>query len=210
KFLEDCQVKISPLFLMVSLPPTFSFPEESHCHQILTQAVLPHCLDFNLPFALMPGVRRAVNPSLRLAGDGIGHSNIRAVENLCLAFPQNKFLVTVLGRENQHELCIAARKFRNLHIFGCWWFTNIPFLIDEITRLRLELLGASFTVQHSDARVMDQVIYKWAHTKEVLSQVLTEKYQALSSAGWELTPARIEKDVHQLLGGAFYDFCRNP
>jgi hypothetical protein len=31
----------------------------------------------------------------------------------------------MLSRENQHELCVVARKFRNVHIFGCWWFTNI-------------------------------------------------------------------------------------
>ncbi len=72
-------------------------------------------------------------------------------------FPDTKFIATVLARENQHELCVLARKFRNLHIFGCWWFLNNPSLIDEMTRMRLELLGLSFTPQHSDARVLDQL-----------------------------------------------------
>jgi hypothetical protein len=31
-------------------------------------------------------------------------------------------------------MCIAARKFCNLHIFGCRWFTNVPLLINEITK----------------------------------------------------------------------------
>jgi len=29
---------------------------------------------------------------------------------------------------------IAARKFCTLPIFGCWWFTNVPLLINEITK----------------------------------------------------------------------------
>ncbi len=49
----------------------------------------------------------------------------------------------MLARENQHELCVTARKFPNLMIFGCWWFLNNPSLIEEITQMRLDLLGLS-------------------------------------------------------------------
>jgi len=38
--------------------------------EVIEKAILPHCREFGLPFALMLGVRRAVNPQLRLAGDG--------------------------------------------------------------------------------------------------------------------------------------------
>ena len=41
-------------------------------------------------------------------------------------------------------------------LLGCWWFVNNPSLIDEITRMRMELLGTSFIPQHSDARILDQ------------------------------------------------------
>ena len=50
----------------------------------------------------------------------------------------------MLSRENQHELCVAARKFANLMPFGCWWFLNNPSIVSEITRERLELLGPTF------------------------------------------------------------------
>ena len=119
--------------------------------------------------------KRAVNPALGLAGDGEGLTDLSALSNLCAGFPSNKFLATVLARENQHELCVLARKFRNLHIFGCWWFTNVPVLVEEMTRMRLELLGLSFTPQHSDARVLDQLIYKWRHSRAVIGRVLAEK-----------------------------------
>jgi hypothetical protein len=160
-----------------------------------------------LPLALMMGVRRQVNPALRLAGDGVGLSRLGALERLCSAFSKNKFLVTVLARENQHELCVLARKFRNLHLFGCWWFTNVPSLVEEITRLRLELVGLSLTPQHSDARVLDQLIYKWRHFRAILRRVLVEKYAALARTGWQPTENEIRRDVQGLLGGAFEEFC---
>jgi len=173
---------------------------------LIEHAVLPHCREHGMPFALMPGVRRAVNPQLRLAGDGVGLSNLLSIQNLCAAFPENKFMATILARENQHEACVLARKFRNLHIFGCWWFMNVPYLVDEITRMRIELLGLSFTPQHSDARVLDQVVYKWRHFRNVLKGVLLDHYTALADTGWRVTTQEIERDVKGLLGGAFTKF----
>jgi hypothetical protein len=142
-----------------------------------------------------------------LAGDGMGRADLEALENLCRQHPKANFLCTVLAKENQHELCVLARKFPNLHIFGCWWFTNVPHVIDEITRLRFELVGLSLTPQHSDARVLDQLIYKWSHSREVIAKILTEKYDDLSRTGWEVSDQEIQRDVSSLFGGAFESFC---
>ena len=207
RFLADWSKRINAKYLMVSLPPDFEYPAKTLAASLIDQAVLPHCRDTGLPFALMPGVRRAVNPQLRLAGDGCGLSDLSSLQNLCAAHPDNKFLATVLARENQHELCVLARKFRNLHIFGCWWFTNVPVLIEEITRMRVELLGLSFTPQHSDARVVDQLVYKWRHSRKIIARVLAEKYTELGQSGWQTTPAEVERDVKGLFGGAFERFC---
>ena len=103
---------------------------------------------------------------------------------------------------------MLARKFRNLHVFGCWWFTNIPSLINEITRMRIELLGMSVTPQHSDARVLDQLIYKWRHSRQIITDVLTEKYVDLAQTGWVVTEADVRRDASELLGGAFDRFCQ--
>lgn len=208
RFLAYWSQRIHARYLMVSLPPEFHFPGPDECTQLIEHAVVPHCREHGLPLALMPGVKRAVNPQLRLAGDGLGLSNLTSIQNLCAAFPDNKFAATVLARENQHELCILARKFRNLHIFGCWWFLNNPSLIDEMTRMRLELLGLSVTPQHSDARVLDQIIYKWHHSKKVIGQVLVEKYCDLAATGWVITEAELRRDVRSLFGGGFERFCK--
>jgi hypothetical protein len=207
RFLASWTEKIQARYLMASLPPTFDFPAAGPCARLLEKAVLPHCREFGLPLALMLGVKRRVNPALQMAGDGMGGSNLAAVENLCREFPDNKFLVTVLARENQQELCVLARKFRNLHLFGCWWFNNVPSLVEEITRMRLELIGLSFTPQHSDARVLDQLIYKWRHFRPVMSRLLAEKYLDLAAMGWEPAAGEIERDVKYLFGGAFETFC---
>jgi hypothetical protein len=146
----------------------------------------------------MIGVRKQVNPLLRLAGDALGRADLRALENLCHDFPGNRFLVSMLSRENQHELCVYARKFRNLMPFGCWWFMNNPSIVEEITRERIEMLGASFIPQHSDARVLEQVIYKWKSTRRTLARILAGTYRLLLEDGRGVTRDDIQRDVTRL------------
>jgi hypothetical protein len=209
RFLADWTKRIDAQYCMVSLTPDFAFPAETPAARLIEHAILPHGRDLGQAFALMIGVKRGVNPQLSLAGDSLGLADIGAVENLCAQFPQNKFMVTMLARENQHELCVAARKFRNLHVFGCWWFLNNPSIIEEMTRMRLELIGLSMTPQHSDCRVLDQLVYKWSHSRGIVGKVLAEKYEDLAATGWEPTRAEIERDVHDLLGGALERFLKS-
>jgi len=206
RFLSSYIKRMKPLYMAVSLPPEFKFPEESARAELIEECVLPVAEEFNLPFAMMIGVRRNVNVELRLAGDGVGRSDVGQVEHICAHFPRNKFMVTMLAREDQHALCVAARKFRNLLVFGCWWFLNNPSLIEEMTFMRMELLGPSFIPQHSDARVLEQVIYKWTHSREIITRVLRHKYADLVEAGWVVTEEEIRRDVQKLLGGAFWNF----
>jgi hypothetical protein len=208
RFLGDWTTKMDSQYCMVSLPPEWRFPEDTVTNRLLEEAVLPFGREHGQAFAMMIGVRRGVNPELRMAGDSLAPADVPSVETLCAAYPQNKFICTMLARENQHALCVAARKFRNLHIFGCWWFLNNPSLIEEITRMRLELLGLGVTPQHSDCRVLDQLAYKWSHSRPILAEVLAEKYSDLSDTGWHVTRSEIERDVHELLGGGFEAFIR--
>ena len=143
---------------------------------------------------------------LKDAGDMSGVADVSSVVRLCARFPQNKFFVTMLARENQHELCVAARKFGNLMVFGCWWFLNNPSLIEEITRMRIELLGSSVIPQHSDSRVLDQLLYKWEHSRAVIGKVLTDQYTRLLATGWPLTTQDIERDVARMAKENFIEF----
>src|ERR1700722_6821935 len=80
RFLADWTKRIQARYLMVSLPPDFAYPADTPAAKLIEHAVLPHCRDAGLPFALMPGVRRAANPQLRLGGDGSGLSDLRALQ----------------------------------------------------------------------------------------------------------------------------------
>jgi hypothetical protein len=112
----------------------------------------------------------------------------------------------MLSRENQHELAVAGRLFPNLFVFGCWWYLNNPSLIDEITRMRVELLGPSFTPQHSDCRVLDQLIYKWDHSRKIIADVLKDKFNDLSAAGWKVSRGEVYQTVDAYLAGNFERF----
>jgi hypothetical protein len=198
RFLADWHKRMHPVYMACSLPDTFEFPHDSINTVLLREAVLPACREFGLPLSLMIGVRKQVNSRIRLAGDGVGRANLRAVENLCRDFPTNRFLVSVLSRENQHELCVLARKFNNLLPFGCWWFMNNTSIVEEITRERIEMLGTSFIPQHSDARVLEQVIYKWSNTRRILANILSENYRLLSNDGRGVTQEAIRRDITRL------------
>lgn len=209
RFLSDWTHKMDSQYCMVSLPPEWRFSDNTVTNRLIEEAVLPFGRDHGQAFAMMIGVRRGVNPQLRMAGDSLAPTDVPSVEALCAAFPENRFICTMLARENQHALCVASRKFRNLHIFGCWWFLNNPSLIEEITRMRIELLGIGVTPQHSDCRVLDQLAYKWHHSRPILAEVLEEKYADLSDTGWHVTRSEVERDVHALLGGAFESFIKH-
>ena len=203
RFLADWRERMRPVYMAVSLTDDFQFPEDSVQSKILSQAVLPSCREFDIPLSLMIGVRRQVNPRIRLAGDAVGKADLRAVENICRDYPDNRFLVSVLSRENQHELCVYARKFSNLMPFGCWWFLNNPSIVEEITRERIEMLGTSFIPQHSDARVLEQILYKWRNTRATMTGILANSYNLLARDGRTVTRRVIQRDVNRLFRGNF-------
>ena len=176
--------------------------------QLIDNVMVVIAKELNLPLALKIGPWRGMAPSLNPCGggDGVVVSDLKPLRELCFNNPSVKFLATVLSRVNQHELCVLAQKFRNLHLYGCWWYLNNPSMIEEMTKMRLEMLGSAFTAQHSDCRVLDQLMYKWKHSRTVISDVLVEYYLKLYRLGWPLTYQDIEKNVKSLLGGSFEDF----
>jgi len=121
--------------------------------------------------------------------DAVGRADLRSLENLCRTFPSNRFLVSVLSartstsyasmRENSATSCPSA----------VGWFMNNPSIVEEITRERIEMLGASFIPQHSDARVLEQVIYKWSNTRRTVAPILSNAYRLLAEDGRGVTRA---------------------
>jgi hypothetical protein len=206
RFLNEWIDRMKAIYVACSLTPDWRYPDDSPTTRVINEAILPVCRERNIPFAVMIGVRRQVNPRLRLAGDAVGKSDIASLDRLCAMNPKNKFMVTMLSRENQHELAVTARKHRNLFLFGCWWFLNNPSLIEEMTKMRMELLGTSFTPQHSDARVLDQLIYKWDHSRKVIAKVMKQKFADLAQTGWKVTREEVDRTAREYLGANFERF----
>jgi len=206
RFLGDWVKRAKPVYMAVSLDDFFLYPLDDIRTRLFRDAVLPACRDANIPMSLMIGVRRQVNPAIKLAGDGSGITDLRALETMCRDFPDNRFLVSILSRENQHELCVYARKFANMMPFGCWWFLNNPSVVEEITRERLEMLGTTFIPQHSDARVLEQMIYKWRNTRRTVAPILANAYRLLSEDGRAVSREEIRRDIQKLFRSNFQNF----
>ncbi len=207
RFLEEWIDCMDPVYIASSLPSDFAFPDASARSRLISECVLPIAEERGLPVAFMIGVKRRVNTALKSAGDSAAISDLASVERLCQLYPSNKFLITMLARENQHGLCVLSRKFSNLMVFGCWWFLNTPSMIEEITHMRLDLLGFSMIPQHSDSRVLDHLIYKWEHSREVIGEVLAQHYEKLAATGWTVSDEDIRRDVADLFGGNFWSLA---
>jgi hypothetical protein len=208
RFLDDWIAKMKPVYLGVSLPDDFAYPEESARGKLFKEVIFPTCKEHKVSLSLMIGVRRQVNPALKLAGDGMGRADVSVLSRICQSNPDVKILSTFLSRENQHEICVAARKFSNLMPFGCWWFVNNGSIISEITRERIELLGTSFIPQHSDARILDQLIYKWDFSRRVIADALFDSYKNLVQDGRKIIKQEIERDVKKLFTDNFTSWIK--
>lgn len=201
RYLADWVKKMDARYMAISLPPDFAYPSEDSTSTLMQECVYPSAEELNIPSAMMVGVTRQVNPALKDGGDSLGSWDVTNLERIARDWPNVTFLMTILSREDQHELCVTARKFPNVLPFGCWWFLNNPSVIQEITLERLELLGTSFIPQHSDARILDQLLYKWTHSIRTIAPVLAQKYDDLQNAGWALTEADIARDIGKFFGG---------
>ena len=76
-------------------------------------------------------------------------------------------------------------------------------MVEEITRERIEMLGTSFIPQHSDARVLEQLIYKWRNTRRTLAPILAASYRTLIEDGRDVTRQEIRRDVEKFLRSNF-------
>ena len=72
--------------------------------------------------------------------------------------------------------------------------------------MRIEILGTAFTSQHSDARVLNQPMYKWSHLRNVIGKVLVVMYEKLFATGWKISKRDVQRDVQRLFGQSYEEF----
>tara|TARA_B100000686_G_scaffold352165_1_gene453210 strand:+ start:2555 stop:3751 length:1197 start_codon:yes stop_codon:yes gene_type:complete len=202
-FLEKCYNQSKPVYAAISAS-TNEFKQLLKNN--LWKEILTWLNNKKLPLSLMLGVKRAINKDFGLAGDGIGDIDLKDLSKLCNSHPNNKFFVTCLSLNDQHELTVLVRKHPNLKMFGFWWFMNQPSLIEQMLKMRIDMLGLSIIPQHSDARVTDQLIYKWSKFKKILHKVLLEYYVDLNENNYEIDLEVIKNDISNLLNNNAKNF----
>src|SRR5262249_55706961 len=69
RFLDNWIERMEPVYMAVSLPDDFKYPDNDARDSLIREVVLPAAQAHGLAIALMVGVRRGVNPALRSAGD---------------------------------------------------------------------------------------------------------------------------------------------
>ena len=62
------------------------------------------------------------------------------------------------------------------------------------------------SLQHSDSRVLEQLLYKWPHARSIITDVATGEYTKLVATGWQLTGDEVTRDVRRLMGEAYHEF----
>jgi len=67
-------------------------------------------------------------------------------------------------------------------------------------------LGQSFIPQHSDARVLEQLVYKWKHARRQIAEALYGSYEQLLNRGRAVTTEEISRDVNRLFSGNFNEW----
>jgi hypothetical protein len=87
---------------------------------------------------------------------------------------------------------------------------NNPSIVEEITRERMEMLGPSFIPQHSDARILEQVIYKWRNTRRTMTPLFANTYQLLAEDGRPVTRAEIRRDLEKMFRNNFAEWVNLP
>ena len=60
------------LYVAASLPPDFAYPDESPRSKVIDECLIPLLSERNIPFAMMIGVKRQVNPACGWRATGLG------------------------------------------------------------------------------------------------------------------------------------------
>lgn len=151
----------------------------------LNDSLLYDLKESEIPFWIMLGVKRNVTPYMGLGGDSIGECDISKLIKFANLHPELKIPFSILDSSKIHEAIVASRVTPNLYFSGHWWFNNIPSMIKQTTKMAVDLIGYdNFIHYYSDARVADQLYYKWKHFNQYQKEL---GYELHTSNGrlWE-------------------------
>lgn len=189
-------------YVALSMPGSTDFSaSNSRLMLTLEKIIIPAAKELGLPIYLMPFVRRQINPAYRNAGDVVERGDVNGLIDFIGKHREALFCVTPLHEGDNYDFAFATRALGNLRVWGHWWGNLNDVLVEEQLRLRLQMNGHAHFGFNSDARIDDQLIYKWIHYFRILKKVVVERCMQIQQSGWPIT----EKDM---MGSI--DLLQNP
>ena len=187
-------------YAAVSLSDKTDFEDRDSVEMLVLEKVLiPVCRERGIPVVLMPFVERQIRPSYANAGDVVKKGDINGLVDFMARHLDTFFMVTPLDANDNYNLSFAARALGNFEVWGHWWCNLNPSLIGEQLRLRLENNGYCHFGINSDARILDQLLYKFTHYWRVMTKVLVDRCMDINQqSGWPITVDQIRNSIRTL------------
>ena len=157
----------------VSLPPDFT-PAAGVFWMLAEQ-----CREFGLPFDLMVGVNRRVYRDGVYQGQDLFDQRTSLIQyaGLFNAFPEVTFCVSVLTSGQNQELASYSWIFPNVVTSGHWWYSNVPALIEQDARVRLQAVPKTKQIgYYSDMYKLEFGLPKYNTYRRVLANVLADDF----------------------------------
>lgn len=187
-------------YVAISLPGSSCLTDRtSRITQTLETVLIPVAQERGLPIFLMPFVRRGLNPSFHNAGDCVERGDIDDLIRFVSTNLDVNFGITPLSANDNYHLAFATRALPNLRVWGHWWGNLNPSLIEQQLRMRLEFNGYVHYGVNSDARILDQLLFKWPHYWRVLKRVIIDRcLDIIELSQWPVTASTIENSIRKL------------
>ncbi len=138
-----------------------------------------HCREFKLPFDLMIGVNRRVYEEGVYQGQDLFDQRTSLIQytRLFNAFPSVPFCISVLSSGQNQELVSYSWIFPNVITSGHWWYSNIPVLIEQDARLRLQAVPKTKQIgYYSDMYKLEFGLPKFNMYRRILAQILANDF----------------------------------
>lgn len=137
------------------------------------------CMEYNVPIFLMLGASRGLySAGVRQGQDLLSmNMDIHSLAMLFNAFPDLKFVLSVLADSTQQQLLSYTWIFPNVYISGHWWYSNLPIYIETSLTSRLQGLPSKKIIgYYSDAFKLEFVRPKYQMYIKTLSKVVFNNY----------------------------------
>ncbi len=174
-------------------------PSQSRFAIVMRDVIIPLAKENGLPVFLMPYVRRGVNPEAGASGDCVSMGDVDDLIRFISENPDVSFILTGLHPLLDYTFAFLTRACPNVRIIGFWWGNLNSNEVRRQIQQRMEFVGTAWFGLNSDARILDQILYKWEDYMDDLEHVLaTIILPKITRAGGPVTVAGIKATVKRI------------